>query len=112
VLRLAYNGFKRGKIGEVGPPAWPGCLLHLGLFALRTQRILLCEAKVAAVGTGQLMEAEPTGKGSAPTKVWCQPEGRRGVKAGAGAAGLSVSVYLRRAGMSTEVRGAPTTSGS
>ena len=51
------------------------------------------------------MEAEPTRKGSAPTKVWCQPEGRRGIR-GAGAAGLSVSAYPRKAGMSTEARSA------
>jgi hypothetical protein len=52
------------------------------------------------------MEAEPTRKGSAPTKVWCRPEGRRGIKAGAGAAGLSVSAYRRKARMSTEARSA------
>jgi hypothetical protein len=50
------------------------------------------------------MEAKPTRKGSAPIKVWCLPEERRGIAAGAGAAGLSLSAYLRKVGMGYEIR--------
>ena len=52
------------------------------------------------------MDAKPTRKGSAPIKVWCLPEERRGIEAGAGAAGLSLSAYLRKVGMGTEIRSA------
>ena len=52
------------------------------------------------------MEAKPTRKGSAPIKVWCLPEERRGIEAAAGVAGLSLSAYLRKVGMGTEIRSA------
>ena len=52
------------------------------------------------------MEARPTRKGSAPIKVWCLPEERRGIEAAAGVAGLSLSAYLRKVGMGTEIRSA------
>jgi hypothetical protein len=50
------------------------------------------------------MEAKPTRKGSAPIKVWCLPEERRGIDAGVGAAGLSLSTYLRNVGIGYEIR--------
>jgi hypothetical protein len=50
------------------------------------------------------MEAKPTRKSSAPIKVWCLPEERRALEAGAGAAGLSLSAYLRNVGIGYEIR--------
>src|SRR4051794_34772817 len=50
------------------------------------------------------MEAKSTRKGSAPIKVWCLPEERESIAAAAGAAGLSLSAYLRKVGMGYEIR--------
>jgi len=46
-----------------------------------------------------------TRKGSPPIKVYCLPEERRQIEAGAKAAGLSLSAYLLTVGMGYHVRG-------
>ncbi|MEO8630125.1 MAG: hypothetical protein ABI612_18820 [Betaproteobacteria bacterium] len=50
------------------------------------------------------MEAKPTREGSASIKVWCLPEERQGIAAGAAAGGLSLSAYLPRVGTGYEIR--------
>jgi hypothetical protein len=46
-----------------------------------------------------------TRKGSPPIKVYCLPDEKRQIEAGASAAGLSVSTYLLKVGMGYQVRG-------
>jgi hypothetical protein len=46
-----------------------------------------------------------TRKGSPPIKVYCLPDEKRQIEAGASAAGLSVSTYLLKIGMGYQVRG-------
>src|SRR5689334_12472394 len=52
------------------------------------------------------METKSTRKGNPPIKVWCLPEEREAIATGAGAAGLSLSAYLRNIGMGYEIRSA------
>jgi hypothetical protein len=46
-----------------------------------------------------------TRKGSPPIKVYCLPDEKRQIEAGASAARLSVSTYLLKVGMGYQVRG-------
>ena len=50
------------------------------------------------------MKPNATREGVAPIKVWCLPDERQAIAAGAAAAGLSLSAYLRKIGMGYEIR--------
>lgn len=51
------------------------------------------------------MKKHSTRKGSTPIKVWCLPEEREVIEANARAAGMSLSMFMRRAGAGCKIKG-------